>query len=136
MAQSWKLLASKTWSAVRALFAAIKHFERREYGAALESFETVLSQVRNPDPDYLAFRAYLLLLNGSHDTVGAWGEVVASARGEAVGSSRYAAAVAQYYIAYFEGSSDTFRRWRDAISQRPKRGVAAYIQLPELAVVE
>lgn len=138
MLRIWRLCSPSTWKALRratpALFGAVRHFERREYELALRSFEIVLEHLPKPDPSYFAFHAYLLLLTGSAATAQAWEHVVQTAEGDDGKTARHAAAVAKYYLASFDGSPDAFQQWRQAAELRPSRGLAAYIQLPEMAL--
>ena len=137
MYRFWRLLSPATWTAVwhgiPELLAAIKHFERLEYGAALQSFEGLLNRIPNPGADYLAFHAYLLLLNGNgtSETDDAWKKVVASAEGDTALCARFAGAVARYFLSA-AGSHDRLPRWREANALRPSRGLVSYIRLPEI----
>lgn len=127
----WRAL----WRGVPNLFEAISHFEQAEYEAALQAFDGVLNCLPEPTADYLAFHAYLLLLNGSPDTLGAWQQVVDLAQRDSSRRSRYAAAVGRYYLATLAGSREAFQHWREAHDLQPTRGVAAYIRIPDVAEV-
>lgn len=118
------------WSGTRAIFA----YHGGDCGKAARHFYRMLRVERFQTSEHMAFHAFLLTLSGASrkDVTQIYSLVAAGAYRKNAEESRYAEALAHYFLAYLTKRQDVVARWLDAYALRPSKGFASrYLPLPD-----
>ena len=135
----FRFLKPQNWFGAWTFVQAVSAYERGEHLSALQRCERAIRVDELRTPGHMLFYSLLLTLNKRPPSEAA--DVLESI---AVGqfksrtrSSKYAEALAHYYLAYLTNRGDLVDRWIEAAARKPKKGFAAqYLPLPEDPFIE
>jgi len=122
-----RLFEPHTWRAATAYLRAMWAHQKGDHPAALANFEKVLRCARLRTSEHMAFYAVLMGLSKrpARESLQIFIRVAAGEFRSDTADSRYAEALAHYWVAFLIGRADVLDRWLDAYKLRPNKGFAA-----------
>ena len=131
------LLKLENWRAARAFLKAMWAYQKGEYQSAINDFGSAMRADRLRTSEHMAFYAVLMALNKqpAQEGLTMWTRVASGEFRRDTAESRYAEALAHYWVAFLTDRADVEDRWLDALNLKQTKGFAAReLSLPDNAI--
>ena len=131
------LLKLENWRAASAFLKAMWAYQKGDDKSAIANFARAMRVEKVRTSENMAFYAVLMALNKrpAQEGLEMWTRVAKGEFRRDTDESRYAEALADYWVAFLTNRDDVEDRWRNALKLRPTKGFAAReLSLPSNAV--
>lgn len=129
-----RLIEPARWRSVWAFLGAMLAHRKGDFATSLTAYDKALELESFRTAERMAFYVHLLVLNGkpAEQTVEICKKIAAGEYSKRARDSRYARALARYWLAYLSNQPDVVALWLEAYRLKPKKGWASRVlHLPD-----